>query len=121
MTTNTGIIRSVAAQEWKQTFDGPPHQVFTMVGNRGPVVGRLFLDHLAGLGVLDGLAPGLTVGVVGVVAGAEGEGVRRCRGVQVLLAEIDIVQRVRLAGIAVRLADGVGGEGAADEHRRTQA
>jgi hypothetical protein len=71
-------------------------QVFGMVGYRSPVIGRPLLDHLAGLGVLDGLALGETVGVVGGVAGAECEGIGRCLGVQVLLAEVDVVQRVGL-------------------------
>ena len=85
--------------------------VLGMVGDRAPVVGRLFLDHFAGGRLLDRLALAEPVGVVRPVARAEGEGVGRVHRMQVLLAEIDVLQRVRLARLALRLSDRVGGKG----------
>ena len=92
-----------------------------MIGHRAPVVGRLLLHRItAAGGLLDGLAFAEVVGIVLRIARTHGEGVGRIRRVQVLLAEIDVLQRVLPAGTAAGLADGVGGKCAGCEQRGTR-
>ena len=81
--------------------------VLRMVGQRTPVVGRLLLHRLAGRDHLDRLALAELVGIIRCVAGAHGKGVGRVHRMHVLLAEIDVLQRVRLPSVALRFADRV--------------
>ena len=91
-------------------------KIFRVVSHRTPVVGRLFLHHLAGGVLLDLLALTEVVSIVGGIAGTHCVSVRRVLRVQVLLTKIHVVQWIGLAGITARLAWRSSG-GACDQHR----
>ena len=91
-----------------------------MIGHCTPVIGRTFLHSRATDNLLDRLTLAKAVGIVWRVAGAHGKGIRRIRRVQMLLTEIDIIQRVRLTGTAIGLAGGIGSHCTGREQCRTQ-
>jgi len=94
-------------------------EVLGVVGHRTPVVGGLFLHHLAGGVLLDRLALTEVVGVVGCVTRTHGIGIRGVLRVQMLLTEVHIVQRVFLARRAAGFTNRVGCQGPTSHQCRT--
>jgi len=94
-------------------------QVLRVVGKRAPVIWSSLLHHFPGGVLLDRLTPAEAKGVIWRVASAHGEGVRRIHRVQMLLAEVEIIQRIRSAAAPPGLADRVLRPGCRREHYKT--
>ena len=67
----------------------------------------------------DLFAPPVTKGIVPGLAAAGCKCIRRILRMQVLLTEVDVLERVRLAFHAARLADRVGGESTSGDQNGT--
>ena len=88
-----------------------------VIGDRDNIIWRPLLYRLAGGRGLNLLALGKVVGVLPRRRDPSRKGVERVTGVHVLLAEVDVFQRVLSAGTAARFTDGVRGERASSEQR----